>query len=223
MNVQSVNALVSQYKAIYSSYTHSLYTTELIVSVLAMTFPGVILLILLFYKKSITSIYNEIWFRINRRALITEYKKQDNGVIYGIVLGLIIVASLASFGYLYSTGFQKEPFSYMLMLNEEGVVGGYPSYVLAGSNVSFLLQIGNHEGVPMLYMLTITLLNSTYNQTLLSLYRILYPEGNYTFPISISIQYPGQYKIVAKLYDFNLTSNSFKFDGVFNQFLITVK
>ncbi len=155
----------------------------------------------------------------------------DDEVKGVLIAALLLMALLASAQYYYSrtTG---EPFSELGILGPDQKIGGYPTTVLSGENVSLYLYVGNQEGHVMYYNVLVKLgdnssvVNSTtyLHAAPVATYGVVLTNNQTLLePITLNLTTPGtNVRVVFELWDYNTTTDSFTYTGLWNQLFVNV-
>ncbi|WP_338602489.1 DUF1616 domain-containing protein [Sulfolobus tengchongensis] len=217
-----LNQLIAQYKLIYSQYLIKQEIYEIELYVIA-SFPLIIFIIYYFFKGSFQKYYYLLWFKLNRNKRITSIKSSKDSLGKGVVLGLIVMLLIFSFGVYVLNTQSKESFSEMLLLNSNGTIGNYPSNLVPGEIGLVYVEVQNHEGKPMLYEIKVILEENTTNSTLYTIFNIVNNDGVWKAPINFSINSTGIFKIVICLYYYNITVQNFVYTNIFDQLVVSVR
>nr|WP_232049055.1 DUF1616 domain-containing protein [Sulfuracidifex tepidarius] len=188
-----------------------------------LTLPIILVLFYLFRNK-IKSLYNRLWFYLFKNSILVSKRDRDT-TFKGILIGIFIVMSVFSFGVIVIHAETKQGFSEMLLLNENGAVGGYTSNVIPGQLIEYNVLVENHEGKPMFYKLSVILQNSSTgdNETITSSYKVLSNNQQWKVPINFTVSNTGNYKIIFILYYYNSSESKFEKTNLFTQTFLTVK
>jgi len=216
---QDIQSLMSQYKVIYSQYLHSLFISQLVLYIM-LTIPIILFLIIYLNKGKLSTFYYRLWYRLNKNGFISSSKRNHDELFNGIVIGMILLVLIFSFGVYVLNTTAKEGFSEMLLLNVEGFIGNYPTHVLVGQNSSVYVLIENHEGKPELYEIKAILINNVTNSTVEENFAIIKNNGQWKVPVSFIVNNPGEYKLKIMLYYYSMGTNSFIYSNIFTQLLV---
>lgn len=186
--MNQMQQFIQQYNTLCLEYHSSqdLLMIELYASLL--TLPIILVLFYLFRNK-IKSLYNRLWFYLFKNSILVSKRDRDT-TFKGILIGIFIVMSVFSFGVIVIHAETKQGFSEMLLLNENGAVGGYTSNVIPGQLIEYNVLVENHEGKPMFYKLSVILQNSSTgdNETITSSYKVLSNNQQWKVPINLLYQ-----------------------------------
>jgi len=219
---QNLQQLIQQYKEVYLAYEYQAQLIHIFIYSMFII-PPLVTLLILAYKDKLGKISNNIWFLINKRARIISIKKNAyQGALVGIVLGLVILTGLFSFGYYILQVQPKEHFPILLVLNSQGELGSYPTNLIPRENASVILLVKNYEGKPELFMIKVYLVNGSFNSTIGTYYNIVNYKGEWKQLILFSINNTGIYKIQFFLYNYDINSNTFRYTGIFTQLIVNV-
>ncbi len=126
----------------------------------------------------------------------------------------------------------NERFSELGVLGPNQAIGGYPTNVTLGQQISLYGYIGNHEGTIAYYDMLVKLGNNSTqvsNSTsasapiLASFLHILGDNQSWTFPVDLSINQTGtNQRLIFELWTFNETTSSFSYTGLWNRLWINV-
>ncbi|BBG24880.1 DUF1616 domain-containing protein [Sulfuracidifex tepidarius] len=221
--MNQMQQFIQQYNTLCLEYHSSqdLLMIELYASLL--TLPIILVLFYLFRNK-IKSLYNRLWFYLFKNSILVSKRDRDT-TFKGILIGIFIVMSVFSFGVIVIHAETKQGFSEMLLLNENGAVGGYTSNVIPGQLIEYNVLVENHEGKPMFYKLSVILQNSSTgdNETITSSYKVLSNNQQWKVPINFTVSNTGNYKIIFILYYYNSSESKFEKTNLFTQTFLTVK
>jgi uncharacterized membrane protein len=155
----------------------------------------------------------------------------DDKVKAGL-LAMIIVLGLLTAGQYWLDHRVVGPFSELSVLGPDKVIGGYPSSVSAGQNVSLYVYVCNHEGQVKYYDVRVklgnftTVVNETTWASLASAfdYRVILRDGeNSTFPMQLAFSQPANNtKVIFELWELDPASGAFRYAGLFGQILLNV-
>jgi uncharacterized membrane protein len=152
--------------------------------------------------------------------------------VKAVVLAAVIVMGLMTAGQYWLEHRVVEPFSELGVLGPNQTIGDYPSNVAVGQNVTLYGYIGNHQGGVMYYDLRVKLGNSTtaVNETTwvdvpsVADFRAVLRDGqNSAFPLALSFSQPANgTKVIFELWEFDFSSGSFLYSGLWGQILLNV-
>jgi len=148
-------------------------------------------------------------------------------------IALVLVTVLAVFAAVEPVlPVSSEPFSELGVLGPSQQIGGYPTSVVAGSQIHLYGYIGNHEGISNYYQFlvkvgnqTTEISNSTYARApvIFTYSRVLENNQTSTFPLNITLSNPGiDSRLIFELWCYNVTSSSYDYTGLWNQLLLNV-
>ncbi len=152
--------------------------------------------------------------------------------VKAVLLAVVIVMGIMTAGQYWLEHRVVGPFSELGVLGSDQMIGDYPSTVTAGQNVTLYGYIGNHQGGVTYYDLRVKLGNSTtvVNETTwvdvpsVADFRAVLRDGqNSTFPLVLSFSQPANgTKIIFELWEFDASSGSFLYAGLWGQILLNV-
>ncbi len=190
-------------------------------------------------RRSIVRSVWRLWIRLYGNWEIRVRHKEPrpkaryvNEEVLGVVLAIVIVASVFSVAYTYTTTHVIEPFSELGLLGPEGKIGNYPKTVVVGEPVKLYIYVGNHEGKVVWYVIYVklgdktTFVNDTVpaNATVLKTFDVvLLHDQNVTLPLILTFTEPGINKrIIIELWWVNPDTMQLEYKGVWNQLWINI-
>lgn len=223
INPQEAQLLASQAQTLaqnvtaYASMaeTVSVGAMAIVIAVVAVV-AGV--LIYLFGPKA----YWKLWLKLRKNYRVTTRSSpiaSKSLVITGEqVCAVIIVITLfvAVFAVLplFLPKHSGEQFSELGLLGPNLTLGDFPSQVVVGDSVHFVVYIGNHMGKPMYYRVLVklgdnnTTVNPASTQAIQEFDKVLPHTGALTFPVNITLTQPGlNQRIIFELWVYNETIN----------------
>lgn len=115
----------------------------------------------------------------------------------------------------------SEQFSELGVLGSNMKIADYPTELVAGENFTLYLYVGNHEGHVTYYRILVKLGDNTTQisqdepsdaELLLTEEVILQDEGNWTAPITLSIDQPGlNQRLIFELWAYNPETHLFEY------------
>jgi uncharacterized membrane protein len=185
-----------------------------------LSIPIILFIIIYLNKGKISVFYYRMWYKFNKNRFILSSKNNHDELFNGIVIGIIVLVLIFSFGIYVLNTTAKEDFSEMLLLNSEGSIGNYPQHILVGQNSSVYVLIVNHEGKPELYEIKAILIGNTNNSTVEDTFAIIKNNGQLKIPVSFMVNSSGEYKLKILLYYYDLDSDTFVYANIFTQLLV---
>lgn len=148
-------------------------------------------------------------------------------------IALVLVAILGVFAAIYPLlPSNQERFSELGILGPTKTIAGYPQNVTAGQPIQLYAYLGNQQGTVQFYQLLVKLgngstviTNSTYARApvIETYYHVLDDNQNTTFPMSFSVNNPGNnQRLIFELWSFNSTISTFAYTGLWGQIWINV-
>jgi uncharacterized membrane protein len=126
----------------------------------------------------------------------------------------------------------NQPFSELGVLGPNQKIGGYPTNVTAGQQISLYGYVGNHEGVASYYQFLVKLGNQSTvvsNSTaatapvVLTTYEVLANNQTVTFPLTIVLHQPGtNERLIFELWKFDVGTSKFGYTGLYAQLWLNV-
>lgn len=126
----------------------------------------------------------------------------------------------------------SEQFSELGVLGPNMKIADYPKELVTGENFTLYLYVGNHEGHVMYYRVLVKLGDNTTKisedepsdaEQLLSREVILQDGGNWTAPITLSIDKPGlNQRLIFELWIYNPESHQFQYHGRWCQLWLNI-
>ena len=152
--------------------------------------------------------------------------------VTAVVLAVItVIAAIVGVGTFLPSR-TSERFSELGVLGPNMKIGDYPRELVTGENFTLYVYVGNHEGHVMYYRVLIKLGNETDSisedepvnaEVLLSRDFILKSGGNYTKPVTLSIDKPGiNQRLVFELWAYEPGSRMFKYHSRWCQLWLNV-
>jgi len=148
-------------------------------------------------------------------------------------VALVLIAILAVFVAVQPLlSSSNEPFSELGVLGPNQTIGGYPTNVTVGQQISLYGYVGNHEGAVTYYDMLVKLgnnstqiSNSTFADApiLASYFHVLGDNQSWTFPVDLSLNQSGtDQRLIFELWSYNETTSAFSYTGLWNQLWINV-
>ena len=126
----------------------------------------------------------------------------------------------------------SELYSELGILGPSQIIGGYPTNVTMGQQISLYGYVGNHEGVVTYYEMLVKFGNNSTqisNSTsadapiLASYFHVLGNNQSWTFPVDFSVNQSGtNQRLIFELWSYNKTTSAFSYMGLWNQLWINV-
>jgi hypothetical protein len=146
-----------------------------------------------------------------------------------IIAALLVVIAVASVSYSYISGRPGEQFSQLGMLGPSQNLTDYPTEVVAGSTVNLYAYVGNNLGAPTWYSVLVkvgdnsTQVNPDQEPSVTNIDQILLPNSNLTVPVNVTMVQTGiNQRIIFELWEFNTTTGSFQYSGLWDQVWLNV-
>lgn len=155
--------------------------------------------------------------------------------VFAVILALIVVGSIFSVAQLIRPNV-TEPFTAIGLLNENCMIGDYPSKVFSGENITLCIFLYNHMGYPLLMQVrykigsnTTLPTNSTPSPvpTILIFDKLLDHGGNTTFlvevPISVNESFVGKrIALIFELWFYDIDRDEWIYSGRWNHLYVEV-
>jgi uncharacterized membrane protein len=148
-------------------------------------------------------------------------------------MALAVVTILAVLAAVYPVLPQSsQPFSELGILGPNQKIGGYPTNVTAGQQISLYGYVGNHEGAASYYQFMVKLGNQSTlasNSTaasapvILTSYKVLANNQTVTFPLTIILHQSGtNEKLIFELWRYDAGTSQFSYTGLWDQLFVNV-
>ena len=135
---------------------------------------------------------------------------------------IIIISAIIVIYPLVSSTRKVEPFSYLNILNAEGLPV-FPKSVVVGENLNFNIEIGNYEGKPEYYKIFVKIGDQTsnvsdiipFNAPIIGSYEMIVENNhNSTKSMNLNLLAGGiNRRIVFELYKYDINVDSFTYYG----------
>ncbi len=170
-------------------------------------------------------VFWKLWLtlRKNYRVKVKNLATHNKGLIItgeqicAVVLGLTVVIALVAASPFFLPKTTGEQFSELGLLGPNMTLGDYPSQIVAGNSVNLFIYVGNQMGQPIYYTVLVKLGDNTTiapasSQSIQEYSQVLPNNGNWTFPVSITLDTPGlNQRILFELWIYNQTLNQIQY------------